>query len=435
MLLRIFFIVFRESKRDGIALRARALTFTIVLSMVPMLALGTAVLKGLGAGDQMRKASYRLVDQLGQGEEDQTNPEGSEENRGATGESNDTSTESTMTMHLRSAIDQIFDYVDSTNFTTLGTFGMLALILAALSVMGSIEKSMNTIWQADAGRSWGRRIIDYLALLILLPISINLGLATEAALQSQSFFPALFQVIPVAWLGKLILKVLPVVVLIATFGLLYRFLPNTKVDFTPALVGGCFGGISWILVQIVYLKLQIAVSKYNAIYGSFATLPLLLLWLYIGLVVFLAGAELAFAVQVRRHYLWKDIELTPLTKLGLAFKIMEAALRDFRDRKVSTKAGIARKIQQPDYVVSAMINDLLRGNKLRLVEGEEPGYVPVAPGETIKADEFIDLFIGSEVPDTGRCPLASDFLTAAKKALSDRAITSGSSGSSYDQKQ
>ena len=177
--LRIIFIVVRESQHDRITLRASALTFTVVLSLVPMLALGTAVLKGLGAGDQMRQAAYTFIEQFAPGPPETTTVTPDFPTR-----QNDQTTKSTqpaladneiklpvgeleteeLTSHLQRAVDQIFDYVDHTDFTTLGTFGIIGMVLAALGVLGSIEQSMNVIWQTTTGRALGRKIIDYMAL-------------------------------------------------------------------------------------------------------------------------------------------------------------------------------------------------------------------------------------------------------------------------------
>jgi membrane protein len=214
--LRIHFIVLREFQRDRITLRASALTFTIVLSLVPVLALGTAVLKGLGAGDQMRQAAYRFIDQLeesppvptsGIDEQDTADAEPSAasplDNMEVVPEQIDEdSNAESLTAHLRRAVDQIFDYVARTNFAALGAFGILGLVLAVLSVLGSIEQAMNTIWQTSSGRPFGRKLMDYLALMILLPITINLALATEATLQSPKLLAHIQDIVPVVWLGR-----------------------------------------------------------------------------------------------------------------------------------------------------------------------------------------------------------------------------------------
>ncbi|MEJ2690618.1 MAG: YihY/virulence factor BrkB family protein [Deltaproteobacteria bacterium] len=265
VLTRILFIVVGESKKDRLTLRASSLTFTVVLSLVPTLALGTAVLKGLGAGDQMKEAAYRIIDQMEQGGgKISAPPLSSSEGTplSATGEPSPTEGGATLASHLKKATDTIFSYVEKTNFATLGAFGVAGLVFTVLSVLGSIETSMNAIWQADSGRPFGRKLIDYLSLMVLLPVTVNLTLATGTILQSPKLFAHIQKVIPIFWLQSLLLTLLPIIIVVCTFTILYRFLPNTRVSLFPALAGGLAGGAGWFILQAVYIKLQIGVARY-----------------------------------------------------------------------------------------------------------------------------------------------------------------------------
>lgn len=429
--LRIIFIVGRESQNDRITLRASALTFTIVLSLVPMLALGTAVLKGLGAGDQMRQAAYGFIEQFDSLESDtgvttDTTADKNEIEKGASSsDQNQIPKESSvsepkpqgLSSHLRRAVDQIFDYVDRTDFTTLGTIGIIVMVLAALSVLGSIEQSMNAIWQTTTGRALGRKIIDYMALMILLPISVNLAMAAAAFLQSPTLHAHIQSILPVLWLEKLFFKALPVAVLVITFSLLYQFLPNIRVGYFPALAGGLFGGITWFWVQILYFKLQIGVARYNAIYGSFATLPLFFLWIYIAWIVFLLGAEVSFAVQTRDRYQWHIHPLTPTARLAMAFDIMETAIKDYKARKVTDRQSLAQLLNQTEKTIVTIINDLVKGGLLRHVEDQKEGYVPAAPLNDLKPSEIMDIILGRDIPPVKGCDLATKALEAARSSL------------------
>jgi membrane protein len=432
---RIIFIVTREAQEDKITLRASALTFTVVLSLVPMLALGTAVLKGLGAGDQMRVAAYTFIEQFESAADDldfipgKDKPSSDElEKVSPQAEGNsDQATEQesqsgNLTNHLHNAVDKIFDYVDRTNFATLGTFGILGMVLAALGVLGSIEQSMNAIWQTRRGRALGRKIIDYMALMILLPISVNLALATSTTLQSTTLYSKIQEILPIFMFG-FFLKLLPILILILTFTLLYRFIPNTKVEYVPALAGGIFGGFSWYLVEIFYIKLQIGVAKYNAIYGSFATLPLFFLFIYVAWVVFLLGAEVAFAFQFWKHYQWEKVKLSPVIRLAMAFDIMEAALNDFTARRITNKSSLARHLGKADNSISLIVNELVEGGMLRQVTGKLEGYVPAAPSAQLKPVEIMDIIFGKDIPEILKgCGLANKALKAARQSLDSLVI-------------
>ena len=437
-LCRIVFIVIRESQDDKVTLRASALTFTVVLSLVPMLALGTAVLKGLGAGDQMREAAYTLIEQFDTEvseddlkQEQMKIPDKQETDSSAAQESpkdvsgiEEPAQSDNLTTHLRRAVDQLFDYVDKTDFTTLGTFGILGMVLAALGVLGSIEQSMNAIWQTDTGRALGRKIIDYMALMILLPISVNLALATAATLQSPDLLSKIQTFLPFG-MDRFFLRTLPILILVLTFSLLYRFIPNTRVGFIPAIAGGFFGGICWFWVQILYVKLQIGVAKYNAIYGSFATLPLFFLWIYVAWVIFLLGAEVAFALQGWKQYQWKKIILSPVIRLAMAFDIMEAALNDFTARQVTTKKSLANQLDQPVNAIAIIIKELVKGGMLRRVSGKLEGYVPAAPSASLKPIEIVDIVFGKDkdIPEVLKgCGLANQALQAVHHTLDEKVI-------------
>jgi len=428
IIIRINLIVFREFQHDFITLRASALTFTVVLSLVPMLALGTAVLKGLGAGDQMREVAYKFIDQLDlsvnpvKENEEQITPAGGPVPVQKTGRDTAKAPDpapNSLIIHLRRAVDQVFDYVDRTNFATLGAFGILGVMIASIFVLGSIEQAMNAIWQAERSRPIGRKVMDYLALMILLPISINTVMAAMATLQSQALLVRLQGILPGTWIASFLLNLVPLILLIATFIILYRFLPNTKVKFFPAFVGGVCGGIGWLLIQVIYIKLQIGVSRYNAIYGSFATLPLFLIWMHVCWVVFLSGAEMAFAVQVWRSYLWKDAMLNPSIRLALAFDIMETTLADFHERRVTDRTSLARRLNQPDSYIVSVLESLFSRGLLRRVDGEKDRFVPAAPAEEIDSAEIVDLIYGTEVPSSPGGLMAKKGLKAARSALAE----------------
>lgn len=435
--LRIHIILLREFQRDGITLRASALTYTVILSLVPTLALGTAVLKGLGAGDQMRQAAYRLVDQLesptilGDTAEQQKIPtenlpipDTKTEDRSPTTSPSfqHENNQEGLTVHLRKAIDKIFDYVESTNFATLGAFGILGLVITVIFVLDSIEQSMNAIWAAERERPLGRKIMDYLALMILLPVSINLAFATEATLQSPALLAHIHKILPPS-LGHFLLNLLPIMLVVATFTILYRFIPNTRVKLLPALAGGFFGGVIWFMTQALYIKLQIGVSRYNAIYGSFATLPLLLLWIYLAWVIFLAGAEMAFAVQAWRNYQLEEAKLTPITRLALAFNILTTAYSDFKARKITDRASLAEQLRQPDKSLQSVLDELIQGGILRKITGKTTGYIPATPAEKMNPSEIVDLIFGNEVPPFRGSSLAMDALQGSRQALMGKKIT------------
>jgi len=204
--------------------------------------------------------------------------------------------------HLHNAAETIFNYVEKTNFAALGAFGIAGLLIVVILVFSSVEDAMNAIWHTDRGRSLFRKIMDYLALLILLPISINLALAGEAILESPAIMGYISTFIPAPWAVQMLLKLLPFVIITLSLMMMYLFFPHVKVKTFPACCGAVFASLFWFIFQRAYVVLQIGVAKYNAIYGSFATIPLFMVWINLGWTFILLGSVLAYAIQHRNQY-------------------------------------------------------------------------------------------------------------------------------------
>lgn len=422
--LRVVCIFGHEFRRDRLSLRASALTFTVLLSLVPTIALGTAVLKGLGGGDQAWQAAYRLIDQM----------EASAESPVFGGRDDVTTAAQaiakeeerrTLSGHLRRAVDQIFDYVDRTNFAALGTFGIVTLLLAAFSIFNSIEQAMNAIWHVTTSRPWGRRFMDYLALMIVLPVSINVTLAASTALQSKTLRHHLATWLPLSGLTVFLFNLLPLLLLACTFALLYRFLPNVRVRASAALAGGAFGGLLWLIAQTVYLKLQIGVAGYNAIYGSFATVPLFLLWLQLCWIIFLAGAEMAFAVQAAPNWQPSRHQPAPIARLALAFGIIDEAYQDLTNRQTTTLGSLAARLGASEMMVREVVEALAKAEILRRVAGAGRHYVLGVATEKLDPVEVVELIFGTEVPPQRGSSLAIEALQAARLAVQNKKIVAG----------
>ncbi|NTV15342.1 MAG: YihY/virulence factor BrkB family protein [Desulfobulbaceae bacterium] len=431
---RVAFIVAREFRRDKIPLRASALTFTIVLSLVPLLALGTSVLKGLGAGGQMRQAAHVLISQMGAtavvdvSQTSKSYTEGSE----TTSEQLRQWSPTSLSGHLHQVADTVFDYVEKTKFATMGLVGILVLLFTVYSLLGSIERTFNAIWQTDGNRALGRKLVDYLALLVLLPLTVNFGVAAMVALKSPRLLAHIQQWLP--WLDLRVLNLMPVLVMVGTFSLLYGFLPNTRVSKSAAVAGGVVGGLVWLLLQAVYFKLQIVVVRYNAIYGSFAALPLFLLWIYLSWLVFLLGAEVSFGTQIRRRYHWRQLILSPIGKIALAFEILTAAAEDYRHKRLTTRDSLVVALKQPDKHIEELLDILCQAGQVRYVE--DGGYLPAAPLVELSAVEICQLFLG-ELPQTIPADNPACLAMAAMRAclIETRLVGRDSSDVSHEELQ
>ena len=418
---RIFLISFKEFFENELSIRASALTYTILLSLVPMLAMSTAVLKGLGGNDQLRTAVYSYIDTIGQTTPLTTAglgalPKTITETADSEEETSETD-ENSMTSQFRSVADQIFNYVDRTNFAALGTIGVFGVFLSAVLVLSNIEMSMNTIWHVSAGRSLIRKVTDYLTLLILLPISINLGFFTNTILKNDKMLHTIMSYLPGAWVQTALLLLVPLFFIVITFFVIYIFFPNTKVKTGPALIGAAVAGTLWFITQNLYIGLQIGVSKYNAIYGSFATLPLFLVWMFLGWVFILLGAQVAFACQKQSSYQLKKLNNSPMEMLSAAYDILTVVFQSYEAKQKLRKKDLPQHC--PAYATQLIFAcmDKLSSAQIILV-AEKNLIVPSAPPEKVSYQEVISAVLGDKFPDTEGGKTAASLLQEAGSIFS-----------------
>lgn len=409
---RVLLICKKEFRHNDISLRSAALTYTILLSLVPMLAMSTAVVKGLGGGDQLREVVYSYIDTLDQNKielplvtHNEPAPQATEQTTNdpqlkAEGTTQEKEPSSSITGHLRSAADQLFDYVDKTDFATLGTFGVLGIFFSVLLVLNHIENAMNSIWHVKTGRAIMRKLSDYLTLLILMPISINVGFASSAILKNQHLNDKLDIIIPALWIQALIFKFVPIFFIAITLYVIYLFFPNTKVKTIPAFIGAFLAATLWFTAQNLYISLQVGVSNYNAIYGSFATFPLFLIWIYFGWIFILTGAQIGFAVQKRNSYLLVIPASTPSLSLSAAFDTMQEVYSsygkneaiDFEELKNSLS------IYEPQ-LFDETIGKLLKEKLIYQTAGDNL-LVPAMPNESLTNQVIIQAILGVDTTDT-----------------------------------
>jgi membrane protein len=356
--------------------------------------MSTAVVKGLGGGNQLRQAAYTYINTLEQSSPPHAHKDGQDTPPAVQ------TPEKKLTDHLRSAANTLFDYVDRTNFATLGTIGMIGILFSVVLVLSHIESAMNVIWKAPNSRSIVRKISDYLTLLILLPISINVAFAASAFLANPQLAMKANILIPVVWIQALLLKLLPVFFIALTLYVIYIFFPNTKVKSLPAVFGATLAAILWFSVQNVYISLQIGVAKYNAIYGSFATFPLFLIWMYLGWIFILTGAQIAYAFQNIKSYSLFKLPEQPSQDLAAAFDIMDIIYSSFAEKNSLTASDICLQLHEySETVVQKVISQLLDGGMIHLSCNDDQ-LLPSEPAENFKHQTVISIILGADAPDT-----------------------------------
>ena len=265
-LVRVAQLIIKGFTEDDLAVHASALTFVTLMSLVPMLAVGFALLKGFGFGQEQ-------IDTLLQWK-------------------------SSMPGQFQSFLDSVLNIVNTTNFAALGWVGLGFVIFTAVIMLASMEVSFNRIWGITKMRSPLRQAANYISMIVLVPLLIGAASAVEASLKG------LVPILPesVSFVVHNLLRLTSFFMTWLAFWFLYMFLPNTRVRASPALISSLVGAILWLGWQKAYISLQMGVARYNAIYGTFASVPIFLAWLYMSWVIVLLGAELAFALQNAATY-------------------------------------------------------------------------------------------------------------------------------------
>jgi membrane protein len=399
-LVRVILITFREFLLNNLSIRSGALTYAILLSMVPMLAMSTAVIKGLGGGNQLRELVYSYIETLEQTPSIIIEIPGNEVEEESPSLSSSDDHPVGLTTHLRSAADKLFDYVDRTSFATLGSFGMLGMFLSVILVLNQIEAAMNTIWKVEDGRSLIRKVTDYLTLIVLMPISINIALAAGTILENQALAIQVDRYLPISWVQSLVLQGVPIFFLSVTLYIIYLFFPNTKPKALPTLIGAILAGSLWFITQNIYIGLQIGVAKYNAIYGSFATVPLFLIWIYFGWLFVLLGAQVAYAIEKNDRYQLIVKSDAPSIKLSAALDLCSAVKKSFHDKHGTNLDSVNQEYSTYSIEQLEEARDTLVSAGFLHHSKESSNLMPSLPPESITPRLVIEAVLGTMTPDS-----------------------------------
>jgi membrane protein len=288
---------------------------------------------------------------------------------------------------------QINEFIQNTRSGALGLTGSVLLIFAAISMLTRIETTFNDIWGVARGRNWFIRIVLYWGVLSLAPILlvVALGLATGPHLETTK---GLIESMP--FVGGFVLKsgfqLLPVVVLCLTFGLFYMLMPNTRVDWRAALVGGLVGGLLFHLnnlVSVLYVSRVVSNSK---IYGSLGLVPVFMIGLYCSWLILLFGAQVAYAFQNRKTYL-EEKQVENVNQRGrefIALRLMTCiGQRYSRGEPPPGIAEISEELSVPSRLVQQVMQTLTGARLACETAGPDAAYLPARPLESITCHDVL----------------------------------------------
>jgi membrane protein len=366
--LRIILVSIRGIYENKIQQQAAALTLYTLLSIVPILAIGFGIAKGFSY-DKMLK--NQLLSYLESNEAKQENLENNQENID-------------YAKAYKQIAEQLLTFADAMLAKTKG--GLMAVIALGLlfwsvmKVLGNIESSFNDIWQIRRPRPFVRKLTDYLSMMLIAPvllISITVALVSLKTLKVHSLIsPLLF----------LAIKISPIILIILLFTLVFIIMPNTKVRFVSALVGGVLAGIGFYITQQIYVYFQIGVSSNNAIYGGFAALPLFLIWMQLSWTILLFGAKVAFATQNIEMYEYESetIYLNDYSRRILAIQIMHRIVQNFQNAiKPLTAKELSSELKIPIGMIKSVLNDLVKCHLLSEVLTNNPKVNAFQPAQYI----------------------------------------------------
>ena len=356
---RVLILAFKGFNRDKCQLRAAALTFYSILSLIPILAMVFGIAKGFGFEQKLELLLQKKI--------------------------------ASRDMVVQEGIDWIISkaklLLESTRGSLIAGVGLIVLMWAATRVLRHIEAALNDIWEIKNSRPWIRNFTDLLSIMVVAPILFILAQSTTV------FITAIIQDLSkgMELLGHLFLliKLVPFGLIWLLFTMIYVVVPNTKVNFKSALVAGVIVGTIFQLSQWIFFKSQMGISKYNAIYGSFAFLPLLLIWIQTAWLILLLGAEIAFANQHINRYEFAlgSQEVKPSFKKLVTLLITNLLVKNFVEAKSSlTAEEISAILHAPVRLVRQCITDLMNSkiiNEVGKKNSQDTSYQPARSVENL----------------------------------------------------
>lgn len=375
--LRVLYLTGRGFERDRCLMRAAALTFMTGLSLVPLLAFAFAVAKGLGAYDALLNDVLNpfLDRTLGSAEA----PDGYEAR-----------------VEVRAALNEVLNVVQRTDVRSLGTFGLLILVYTIIKLLGSIEQSFNEIWGVHKARSFVRKVSDYLSILVIVPILLTTATAVTTAVQSDKIIGFLRDDLSIGRLAEWYATFSSMVAVWVGFMFVYLFMPNTRVRIPSALLGGIAGGTLWQLAQVLHVRFQVGVANYNAIYSTFAALPIFMFWLYLSWVTVLLGAEVAYAHQSEPAYR----QIARARRHGQSYReivavraVARVAVAFVRGDPPVRSGALASELAIPERTLEQVLVPLRTGGVLAMAESEDeydPELLPARDLDHITIQDVLD---------------------------------------------
>jgi membrane protein len=358
----------RDLLRGELSVQAMSLAYTTLLSIVPLMVFSFSILKGLGARGDLRYLLHEFFRPLGTGADQLT--------------------------------ESVLQFVANMRGDVLGSIGLGFLVYTVISTIQKVESSFNFVWRVDRPRSFARRFIEYLSVMILGPILLALALGLLGSAERSPLAQWAGAIAPLAWGLNTAGRAVPYLLVTIVFTFLYAFIPNTKVHFRSALIGGVSAGFIWALVGQVFTAFILYSSSLVAVYTGFAVVLTTLIWVYLSWLILLIGAQLAFYLQLPQYLLHGQdrIELSGRDREQVGLAIMYLVARDYSAGNTPwTGTKLAEELDVPGIAIVPVLQSLEASGFLLVSEKEH--YVP---GRDLEGIALADIFQAVRTAATGR---------------------------------
>ena len=353
--------VVKRFQKDRLMVRASALVYATLLSIVPLLAVMFSLLKGFGYHNELEPFLSRFLQPLG----DQA---------------------------IQTIVPWLVNFLDNASIAALGAIGFLFFLLSSISIVNNMERAFNDLWKVKKTRNFYRRIGDYLSVLVIGPVLALAVIAVTASLQNYKLIRALNEIPVVEILAN---RAAPVITSWIVFCFLYTFIPNTKVRFISALYGAVIAGTLWQLMNTVFA--EFIVTSYQsgakaALYASFAVFPLFLVWLFFSWTVVLLGSEISYVHQNLDKVSWEEQTKSISWHLEerIALKIMLVVSQKFcRNEKAPSLRDLSEYLRIPRHAVGSVLSVLLDLDLVNVIGRGEERFTPARCLEGLSLREIL----------------------------------------------
>lgn len=357
--LRLMYVAVREFTEGQLTLRAMGLVYTTILGLVPLLAVSFSVLKAFNVHNLMEPFLFNLLSPLG--------PKGGE------------------------LTERIIGFVENVKVGVLGSVGLILLIYTGISLIQKIEDSFNHIWKIKRPRTFLQRFSEYTSIILVGPVLIFSAIGLTASVMSTVIVQRILSIEPFGTAFYIGGRLLPYILVCAAFTFIYIFVPNTRVRFRPALVGGLFAGVLWQTIGWAFASFIASSTKYAAIYSGFAIIIIFMIWLYLSWLILLVGAEISFYAQYPQFLTVRkeSILLSNRLKERLAFLIMYLIGYNFyHNLRHWTVDSLVERLFLPVEPVQDVLMLLKKRGLLTETGDDPPAYLPAKGLDTIKLEEL-----------------------------------------------